>query len=70
MYGYFSRSPRSVQTTIPCERCEQPLSAQRGCQEVTLRCAGCGAQYPLTKYSQRMDEALEQFLENVYCDRM
>lgn len=70
MYGTFSRSPRSVQTTIPCERCQQPLTAQRSCQEVVLRCMACKAQFSLAKYSQRMDEALEQFLENVYCDRM
>ncbi|MCA1945978.1 MAG: hypothetical protein LDL30_11975 [Desulfovibrio sp.] len=70
MYGYFQRSPRSVQTTMPCERCQQPLMARRGCQQVTLHCEGCKASFPLLKYSQRMDEALEEFLENVYCDRM
>ncbi len=70
MFGFRSRYARSVQTTIPCDKCQKPLTAQRGWREVMLRCTACGASFPVSQFSQRMDEALEDFLESVYCDRM
>lgn len=63
-------SKRAAKTTLPCDRCQAPLTARRGCREVTLECETCKARFPLEAYSRRMDEALEQFLENVFCDRM
>lgn len=61
---------RQVATSIPCESCGQPVEAQRLCREVRIHCPSCGSFFPLEQYISRMDDTLEQFLENVYCDRM
>jgi len=37
---------------------------------VQLRCPACQAVFPVEHYVAVMDEALERFLENVYCNRI
>lgn len=67
---FFGKYNRSCQTTIPCRSCQTPISAERSCREVTLRCTGCGARFQLKDYIQQMDEALETFLSQAFCDRI
>jgi hypothetical protein len=37
---------------------------------VTLHCKSCGATFPAEKYIHCMDDAMESFMENVYCNRI
>ncbi len=66
----FSRSPRHTETTIKCHECSGILHAERSCHEVYLRCTKCNAVRPVQEYIRDMDDALEQFMENVFCDRV
>ncbi|MBD5646582.1 MAG: hypothetical protein HDQ89_02815 [Desulfovibrio sp.] len=66
--SYFG--PRQAQTTLPCPSCGAPLTIERSCREVRMRCPGCGKSFPLKDFIGNADEAMEQFLENVYCDRI
>lgn len=62
--------PRQAQTGIPCHHCQHPLEVRRACQEVTLHCPQCGKVFPFQEYVQEMDDVLEHFMENVYCNRI
>lgn len=62
--------PRQAETSLPCPRCGTPLLIERACREVHMRCPACNTQYPLRDFIGQADEAMEQFLENVYCDRI
>ncbi|MGE4296424.1 MAG: dual CXXC motif small (seleno)protein [Desulfovibrionaceae bacterium] len=62
---------REKETTLTCHSCGQGrVTAYRYCRNVQLKCAECGKTFALEAYVQQMDDALEQFLENVYCDRI
>ena len=61
MWGSFSRA-RKVQTTVCCKHCGTPLFIERTCHEVHM--------FPLSEYIALADEAMEEFLNSVYCDRM
>lgn len=63
-----SRGPRP--TTMPCRACGRHVEARRTCFQVYLHCPDCGAQFPVEDYLQCMDEALEEYLGSVYCDRI
>lgn len=63
-------SSRHAQTTIKCHSCQHPLTAYRACQEVVLQCSGCGQTFPFSEYVQEMDDALERFMEGVFCNRI
>ncbi len=65
---YFA--PRSAQTTLPCPNCQEKLEIARTCHEVYMRCKQCGRKYPLQEFIAKADEAMEAFLENVYCNRI
>jgi hypothetical protein len=65
----FSFPPRSAQTTIPCKQCQKPLVARRTCHEAYLYCEHCARESPVSAYSAQMDDALEQFIESLNCDR-
>jgi uncharacterized C2H2 Zn-finger protein len=69
MAAWFS-SPRDAQTSLLCPQCGQTLHIARSCHEVFMRCPACTAQFPLKEYIARADEAMEDFLEQVYVDRM
>lgn len=60
---------RAAQTTIPCRACGTALRVERTCHEVFLRCATCRTTHTVGEYVDQMDDALESFMENVYCDR-
>ncbi|MEG2171874.1 MAG: dual CXXC motif small (seleno)protein [Desulfovibrionaceae bacterium] len=61
---------RTAQTTIKCHVCQHPLIVHRACQQVVLHCASCDRDFPLREYIQDMDDILEDFMENVYCNRI
>ena len=69
MWGSFSRA-RKVQTTVCCKHCGMPLFIERSCHEVHMFCPKCGKAFPLSEYIALADEAMEEFLSSVYCDRM
>lgn len=69
MWNSFSRA-RKAQTTLPCRECKAQVVIERSCHEVHLVCPSCGRTYPVQQYIQEADEAMETFLEQVYCDRM
>lgn len=64
----FGRQP--AQTTLPCHDCGEPITVYRTCLRVHLQCPACKTRFPLESYINDMDEVLEEFLENVYCDRI
>ena len=64
------RLPRSVQTTIPCKQCKAPLKAERSCHEVTLVCPQCRVRSDVKEYAHAMDESLEAFICDLFCDRV
>lgn len=64
------RSSHQAQTTIPCKECGQTLIVARTCHRVYMHCPKCDKKFPLNDYISKMDEALEKFMENVYCDRV
>lgn len=66
--AYFA--PREAQTTLHCPKCGELLEIARTCHEVYMRCKACQGKWPLQEFIQKADAAMEQFLENVYCDRM
>ncbi|VTR65359.1 conserved hypothetical protein [Desulfosarcina cetonica] len=35
-----------------------------------MRCTGCGAEYPLTRFIHQLDETMERELANFRCDRI
>jgi ribosomal protein L37AE/L43A len=53
-----------------CDSCGKPLMLKRTCTSVTLHCPVCGAAYPLKKFIHLMDEAMEQQLAGLRCDRL
>uniref|UniRef100_UPI003A93EE9C dual CXXC motif small (seleno)protein n=1 Tax=Desulfovibrio porci TaxID=2605782 RepID=UPI003A93EE9C len=56
--------------SLVCPRCGARLHIGRSCHEVHMYCPACKAQFPLNEYISQADEAMERFLENVYCDRV
>lgn len=63
-------APRDAETSLPCPGCGTRLHIARSCREVHIYCPACRAHYPIREYISRADAAMEQFLENVYCDRI
>ncbi|MBD5641299.1 MAG: hypothetical protein HDQ91_02625 [Desulfovibrio sp.] len=61
---------RDAETTLPCPECGKPLHIGRSCRQVFMTCPACGKEYPLKDFIGKADAAMEQFLENVYCDRI
>ncbi|MDL2209579.1 hypothetical protein LJC26_02105 [Desulfovibrio sp. OttesenSCG-928-O18] len=64
------RRPRNTQTTIPCKHCKTPLVAERSCRCVTLSCPKCRVSFDLSEYKNQMDDALEDFMGQIPCDRI
>lgn len=61
---------QSRETTLDCPRCGTKLHIGRSCQKVNMYCQKCGASYDLKDFISSADTAMEEFLENVYCDRI
>lgn len=63
-------APREAATGIACPACGQALNIKRSCHEVYMLCPACHKRFPLNDFISQADEAMERFLENVYCDRI
>jgi uncharacterized C2H2 Zn-finger protein len=61
---------RDAETTLACPRCGARLHIARTCHEVHMHCPACKARFALQDYNSQADDAMEHFLENVYCDRI
>lgn len=59
-----------MQTTVSCSVCGEALCVVRSCQHVQAQCTGCGCIVEIGDVIARADEAMERFLEDIYCDRM
>lgn len=70
MWGLSYSRARKAETTIECRDCAGKLNAERTCHEVYLRCTECNKVTPVQEYIHEMDDALESFMENVFCDRV
>lgn len=53
-----------------CDNCQQPLVLKRTCTAVTFRCPQCNREFPLSRFIDQMDEALEAQLSGLRCDRI
>jgi hypothetical protein len=69
MWGSY-RWGREAQTTIPCKNCDTALKVKRSCQHVYMQCDSCGTRGDINEYLSQMDDAMEEFMEGVYCDRV
>lgn len=61
---------RCAETTVPCHVCGACLMVERSCQDVWAVCKNCGRKVSIGDVIGRADEAMEHFLENLYCDRI
>lgn len=66
--AYFAA--RDVETTLPCPACQQHLHIARTCHEAYMYCPACSGRYALRDFVARADEAMEEFLENLYVNRI
>ena len=66
--AYFAA--RQAQTTLDCPECDHKLEIARTCHEAFMRCPACGRRFPLEQFISQADEAMERFLEGLYCDRI
>lgn len=66
--GFFAA--RDAETSLKCPKCGGNLHIARTCHEVYIICPACRARYELKDHIGQADQAMESFLENVYCDRM
>lgn len=75
-HSFFARpvmplfAARQAQTTVPCPQCEKPMTIERSCHQVYMRCKECGKTYPIEQYIPKADKAMEDFLDNCYVDRI
>jgi uncharacterized protein YbaR (Trm112 family) len=60
----------SARNGLSCPCCSARLKAVRSCREVTMRCAACGAAYPVRELLAVMDEAFEEEVGFVPLDRL
>lgn len=66
--SYFA--PMEAKTKIPCPECGALFHARRDCFKTWLECPVCHARQSLEKALARGDRALEEFLDNIPCDRL
>lgn len=66
--GYFPARER--ETTVKCPKCGEPLRIVRSCREVRMQCPACKSSWPFADFINQADEAMEEFMENVYVDRI
>lgn len=66
--AYFA--PRSVNTSVGCPLCKEKLDIRRSCTEVHMHCPACKKNFPLKDFIDKADRSMEEFLENVYIDRI
>lgn len=66
----FFGSSREKQTTLPCPHCGEKMLIKRTCHEAYMYCGKCRQKYELKEFIPQMDAAMEEFLENLYSNRI
>lgn len=61
---------REAKTTMPCPQCGEALNIVRSCREAAMRCPHCRRDFPIKDFIAKADAAMEEFLENLYVDRI
>ncbi|WP_415519557.1 MAG: dual CXXC motif small (seleno)protein [Desulfovibrio aminophilus] len=57
-------------SSLTCPACRGRLHPVRGCREVALVCADCGAKYPVRRFAAFLDDAFEEEVALVPLDRL
>lgn len=66
--GYFAA--REAQTSLSCPACGKKLKIARTCHRAYMVCPSCGQTFPLRDFIEKADEAMEDFLNNCFIDRI
>ena len=66
----FFFAPREARTTLPCPDCGAALDIRRTCHEAYMHYPACKKSFELSPFISRMDDAMENFLEHLYVDRV
>ena len=66
--GYFAA--REAQTSLSCPACGKKLKIARSCHKAYMVCPSCGQTFPLRDFIEKADEAMEDFLNNCFIDRI
>lgn len=66
----FFSAKREAQTSLDCPICHNNLFIKRTCYEAYMFCASCQKTFPLQDFIPQIDETMENFLENLYSDRI
>ena len=66
----FFFAPREARTTLKCPVCGELLDIRRTCHEAYMQCSSCRRRFELAPFISRMDQAMEEFLERLYVDRV
>ncbi len=66
----FFRAKREAKTSLDCPICRDKLFIKRTCHEAFMFCPTCRKEFPLQNFIPQMDEVMEEFLENLYSDRI
>lgn len=53
-----------------CPECAEALLIKRTCHEAYMYCGHCGKSFELKDFIPQMDTAMEEFLENLYSNRI
>lgn len=70
MWGKNAANARHAETTMHCHECNGRLDVERTCHTVYMHCTECKKDFPVQEYIKEMDDALEEFMEGVYCNRI
>ena len=65
-----SSPPGKPGTALPCPDCGAALDIRRTCHEAYMHCPACKKSFELSPFISRMDDAMENFLEHLYVDRV
>lgn len=66
----FFSAPREAHTTLSCPDCGSRLDIRRSCHEAYMYCPSCRKSFDISPFVPHMDEAMENFLEQLYVDRV
>lgn len=66
----FWGSSREKQTILPCPVCAEKMLIKRTCHEAYMYCGHCQKKFDLKAFIPQMDSAMEEFLENLYSNRI
>lgn len=68
--AFFFSAPRQARTTLSCPECGGVLDIRRSCHEAYMFCPACNKELALEPFIPQMDEVMENFLEQLFADRV